>query len=251
MEIGFFFKNLITYFIEPFGLILSFFALGILFLFLNKNSLAKIFIAISFCFLLLFSNSAFSNYLIQNLENQYQKYDYKQNIKYIHVLGSGHNNDENQPISSRLDGAGIKRVIEGITIHFKTSNSKLIFTGYGSDSNISSAKMNAKLAMNLGVNKKNIIIGEKPKDTKEEAIFAKNFIGSESFVLVTSATHMPRAMILFKSLGLNPIAAPTSFYKKEINGYLTAPSNDSISRSAIAIHEYLGTLWVKIKSIIN
>lgn len=251
MEIGFFLKKLITYFIEPFGLVLSFFILGVLFLFLNKSSLAKIFIAISFSFLLLFSNSAFSNYLIQNLENQYQKYDYKQDIKYIHVLGSGHNDDIDQPLSSRLGEAGIKRVIEGITIHFKTPNSKLIFTGYGGNSDIANAKMNARLAINLGVDEKNIIINEKPKDTKEEAVFVKSLIGKESFVLVTSATHMPRAMILFKSLDLNPIAAPTNFYKREFNGYFSTPSNDSIGRSTIAIHEYLGTLWAKIKSIIN
>jgi len=111
--------------------------------------------------------------------------------------------------------------------------------------------MNARLAINLGVDEKNIIINEKPKDTKEEAVFVKSLIGKESFVLVTSATHMPRAMILFKSLDLNPIAAPTNFYKREFNGYFSTPSNDSIGRSTIAIHEYLGTLWAKIKSIIN
>ena len=69
--------------------------------------------------------------------------------------------------------------------------------------------------------------------------------------MVTSATHMPRAMILFKSLDLNPIAGPTNFYKREFNGYFSAPNNGSIRRSTIAMHEYLGTLWAKVKSIIN
>jgi uncharacterized SAM-binding protein YcdF (DUF218 family) len=247
VELGFFLKKFITFFVEPFGMILTFFILGVIFLFINKNSLAKLFTFLSLGFLLLFSYSPFSNFLIFNLENRYDKYDYKQEIKYIHVLGSGHNNDESQPLSSRLGGVGITRVIEGVVIHFKTQGSKLIFTGYKGDSNISNAKMNAKLAISLGVDKKNIIINEEPKDTKEEAIFTKSIIKKEPFVLVTSATHMPRAMMLFKSLGLNPVPAPTAFYKREFKGYLVAPKIGSLEGSRMAMHEYIGILWTKIK----
>lgn len=247
MEIGFFLKKFITYFIEPFGLILTLFILGIIFLFLNRNFLAKLFITLSFGFLLLFSNSAFSNYLIKSLENRYEKYNYKQKIRYIHVLGSGHHDDESQPLSSRLSESGAIRVIEGIIIHLKTANSKLIFTGYGGNSKISNAQMNLKLALSLGVKEENIIISAKPRDTKEEAIFIKSIIGEEPFVLVTSAIHMPRAMILFESVDLNPIAAPTNFYKRDIKNYIGIPNNGSISRSKIAIHEYLGMLWAKIR----
>ena len=66
-----------------------------------------------------------------NLENQYSKYDYKSDVKYIHVLGSGHNVDSDQPLSSQVGGASVKRDLEGILIHLNIENSKLIFTGYG------------------------------------------------------------------------------------------------------------------------
>jgi uncharacterized SAM-binding protein YcdF (DUF218 family) len=58
---------------------------------------------------------------------------------------------------------------------------------------------------------------------------------------------MPRAMKLFKSLGLNPIAAPTAFYKKEFSGYLREPDIDSLENSNMAIHEYVGILWSMLK----
>jgi len=247
MEVGFFLKKFITFFVEPLGMILLLFVLGLYYLFVNKNSLAKVFLSLSLGLLLLFSYEPFSNFLVKNLENQYTKYEYKQDINYIHVLGNGHNTDSSQPLSSHLGSAGTKRVLEGVIIHFKTPDSKLIFTGYEGETDVATARMNADLAIALGVKEENIIINGNPKDTKEEAEFTKKFLGSEPFVLVTSATHMPRSMRLFKSLGLNPIPAPTDFHKKDFKGYLQAPEISSLENSRIAMHEYIGILWAKIR----
>jgi uncharacterized SAM-binding protein YcdF (DUF218 family) len=247
LEFGFFLKKFVTFFIEPLGLVLLLFAIGIYFLFVSKKGFAKLFLSISFLFLLLFSYEPFSNTLVEILENQHPKYDYKEDVKYIHVLGSGHNADKSQPLSSNIGNIGVKRVLEGVIIHKNRAGSKLIFTGYEGDTNISNAQMNANLAIALGVKKEDIIIGTEPKDTREEALFAKSILGSEAFVLVTSATHMPRSMKLFKSFGLNPIAAPTAFYKKEFSGYFKAPDIDSLENSNMAIHEYIGILWSMLK----
>ena len=170
-EIGFLLKKTIAYFVEPFGMLIAIFAIGMYFLFRNKNSFAKFFLSLSFLVVFLYSYPPFSNYLVSNLENQYPKYDYKSsNIKYIHVLGSGHNTDADQPLSSQIGEASTKRDLEGIIIHFNTDGSKLIFTGYEGDTNIATAKMNEKLALALGVKKENMIINGLPKDTKEEAM---------------------------------------------------------------------------------
>jgi uncharacterized SAM-binding protein YcdF (DUF218 family) len=146
-----------------------------------------------------------------------------------------------------MGGASVKRDLEGIIIHKSMPNSKIIFTGYEGNTDTPTAVMNARLAEALGVKKEDMIVNPKPKDTKEEAIFTKSLVGNEPFILVTSATHIPRAMRLFKSLGLNPIPAPTNFYKKEFNGFFEAPSISSFSRSQIAMHEYWGILWSKLR----
>ncbi len=247
MEFGLFFKKLITFFIEPLGFILTLFVLGLWFLFASKQKLAKQFLSFSFGFLLLFSYPPFSNYLVKKLENQYPKYNYNTDIKYIHVLGSGHNTDILQPISSNIASGGTKRVLEGIIIHKKIPNSKIIFTGYEGDTNETNAKMNSKLALALGVDEKNMILNGIPNDTRMEALYMKSIVGSEPFVLVTSATHMPRSMMLFKSMGMEPIPAPTDFHKYEINTYFKAPNIGALKNSRMAIHEFLGILWAKIR----
>jgi uncharacterized SAM-binding protein YcdF (DUF218 family) len=142
--------------------------------------------------------------------------------------------------------------LEGILIHKKIKNSKIIFTGYGGITDTPIAVMNARLAKALGVKEENLIVNGLPKDTKEEAVFTKSIVGDESFILVTSATHMPRAMLLFESLGLNPIPAPTDFYKKNfdttaLKSYFMAPKVGSFYLSTIAMHEYIGILWGKIR----
>jgi len=247
MEIGFYLKKFITFFVEPYGMIFSLLILGLYFLFLKKEILTKIFLSLSFTLLFLFSYPPFSNFLVKNLEIRYPKYDYSHKITYIHVLGGGHNTDETQPLSSQIGNASVKRVLEGILIHKQVDNSKLIFTGYEGSTDTPTAIMNAKLAQALGVKRENIIINPKPKDTKEEALFTKTILDDEKFVLVTSATHMPRSMMLFNSLGLNPIPAPTNFYKNDRKDLFQAPNIHSLANSQIAVHEYIGILWSKLR----
>ncbi|MFA6137091.1 MAG: ElyC/SanA/YdcF family protein [Sulfurimonas sp.] len=247
MEIGFFLKKFVSFFVEPYGMVLTLFVIDLSLLFMKKEGKAKGFLLAACGMLFLFSYQPFSNALAKNLEEQYPKYAYQQSVQYIHVLGNGHNVDPEQPLSSQISSAGIKRVLEGVLIHKQIEGSKLIFTGYEGDTNTSNAQMNASLAIALGVKPEDIIIGSQPKDTKEEALFTKSLAADEPFILVTSATHMPRAMKLFNSLGLHPIAAPSDFIKDEFKGFLVAPDMNSFCSSQRSVHEYVGILWSKIK----
>ena len=248
MSILFFFKKLIGFFLEPFGMVSLLFVLGLYFLYRNNIIRAKQFLLASFFLLFLFSYPPFANFLVKNLENQYPKYDYKTSIEFIHVLGNGHNTDASQPISLHLNDTETKRVLEGIIIHNQTPNSKIIFTGYGGESNTTNAKMNAILASALGVNEEDMVVNGKPVDTREEAKFTKTIVGKNPFVLVTSATHIPRAMMIFRSYGMNPIAAPTNFYKEDFRGYLVKPEARYFFLSTVAVHEYLGMVLAIIRS---
>jgi len=250
VDIGFFLKQFISFFVEPLGMVLGLLAGGIYFLFKKKESYAKFFTSLAFILLFLFSYPPFSNFLVQNLENKYKKFDYKTKVKYIHVLGSGHNTDTTQPLSSQIGNSSIKRDLEGILIYKKIKGSKIIFTGYAGHTDTPNALMNARFAKALGVKDEDMIVNPKPKDTKEEALFTKSVVGSEPFVLVTSATHMPRAMMLFKSLGMNPIPAPTDFHKEKIDTYFRKPKVSYFFNSKRAMHEYIGILWVKLEMLI-
>ena len=88
MDVLFSTKKVMTFFVEPLGLILLLFVIGLYFLYKSSHVKAKFFLSLSLFLLLLFSYPPVGNFLIQQLESQYTKYKYKDtNIEFIHVLG--------------------------------------------------------------------------------------------------------------------------------------------------------------------
>ena len=250
MDILFSTKKIISFFVEPLGLILTLSLIGLYFLYKSAYTKAKYFLSTSILLLLVFSYPPVSNSLIKQLENKYQKYDYNNNnIEYINVLGSGHHDNPKWPISSQISNTSLKRTMEGISIFKKINNPnlKLIFTGFpGFGNQISNAEINAKIARIANISNNNLIVNGNPKDTQEEAKFAKSIVGSKPFILVTSVSHMDRAIELFTNMGMNPIAAPTEFKKSAKVEWLSAPSISSIKKSKNIIHEFLGGVWAYI-----
>ncbi|MFY4765197.1 ElyC/SanA/YdcF family protein, partial [Aliarcobacter butzleri] len=77
-----------------------------------------------------------------------------------------------------------------------------------------------------------------PKDTKEEAIEAKKTVGNQKLILVTTASHMKRAVMLFEKEDLNIIPSPTN-HKFYTSTYPTSYINaTNIKKDELAFHEY-------------
>jgi len=75
-------------------------------------------------------------------------------------------------------------------------------------------------------------------------------VGNEKFILVTSASHMPRSMALFEKLDMQPIPAPTDYGVRKRQGVspgMFFPSADNLRKAEKAFHEYLGLAWGKIR----
>ena len=108
----------------------------------------------------------------------------------------------------------------------------------------------ARVAREMGVPESDIILETKSRDTKDEALFIKPIVGNELFVLVTTASHIPRSMALFNKLGMNPIPSPIGHSVKDVQGlshYSFFPSPGNIQKTELAIHEYLGMTWAKLR----
>lgn len=241
-------KKIISAFLlpVPIGIVLLFLAL--FFLLKNSYKKAKIFLVLGFLWFALLSNQTISNMIISPLENAYPALkETPKDIKYILVLGNGHKTNDNFPITSELNTTAINRLIEGIRHHKNLENSKLIVSGCSFDDVNSHAQMQKKLAISLGVNEADIITLDTPKDTKEEAIEAKKIVGNQKLILVTTASHMKRAVMLFEKEDLNIIASPTN-HKFFTSTYLTSYFNaTNIKKVELAFHEYLGMVYSYVK----
>lgn len=232
MELGFILKKIISIFIMPLslGFLLGF--LGLWFLYKDSFKKAKFLLTISFIWIFLIGYSPFSNMLLNPLESQYTTLKtIPEDVKYILLLGGDVKN----------------RGWEALRLYHLIPNSKIITSGYEGSRDIPEAIRTAKILEQCGVPKRDIIIHPKPKDTLEEALKIKSILGDKRFILITSASHMPRAMALFKKVGLNPIPSSTNYLYNPFVGLVSFSSGSGISKTDVAWHEYIGLLWGKIR----
>ena len=190
----FLFKKIVAPFFFPLSICLEILFLGLFLLwFTRRQKTGKIIVTIGVIFLTVISYSAFSNMLLRPLESKYlpvKDMSTFRNIKWVVVLGGGHCVDHRLSITDQLSDTSLVRLVEGIRLHRILSNSKLILSGGSVFDSTSEASTMAKMAVALGMDQKELILESKSKDTKNQARFIKNIIGSNRFILVTSASHM-------------------------------------------------------------
>jgi uncharacterized SAM-binding protein YcdF (DUF218 family) len=249
----FVFKKIVSCFLVPLPLIILILLVGIFLLwFTRKQKMGKIITSFGVVLIIIFGYRAFTDLLILPLERTYPKYESSSMpINYVVVLGGGSDSDNQLPISSQLNGHSLTRLVEGIRIYRESPGSALILSGYGGNDKKSNAEVMADVAISLGVPKDDIIQETLSRDTHDEAVLIKEIVKNEPFVLVTSAVHMKRAMMLFRKQKTNPIPAPTDYLAISKNrAIIELPSSDGYMQADSAFHEYLGILWAKIRGFI-
>jgi uncharacterized SAM-binding protein YcdF (DUF218 family) len=100
----------------------------------------------------------------------------------------------------------------------------------------------------MDIPSRDLILSDQAKDTEEEARLIQTRVGKDPLILVTSASHMPRAVALFKKRGMNPIPAPAAHLVKARSGIIPGdffPSAEGPLKAQLFVHEYLGILWSK------
>ena len=108
----------------------------------------------------------------------------------------------------------------------------------------------AEVAKSIGVKQEDLILESESKDTIDEARVIKSIVGNDKFILVTSASHMPRSMGMFKKLGMHPIPAPTDYSvvrSQSIGPSAFFPGSGGLRKAEGVIYEYLGIIWAKLR----
>ena len=106
-----------------------------------------------------------------------------------------------------------------------------------------------------GVPADDIIPEARSRDTFESAVEVKRILASKGwrrYLLVTSASHMPRSMLAFTTVAPEPIPAPGDFLVGRI-GFSplgVMPTEQAAGNVYLAIHEYIGlaNYWWRSRS---
>jgi uncharacterized SAM-binding protein YcdF (DUF218 family) len=172
-------------------------------------------------------------------------------VKFIVVLSGGFSYDASRPVAIQLDDSSIARLVEGVRVSKMLSSCKLVLSGGTGPGGVSSpAQAMAQLALELGVDRRDMIPEAQSGDTEDQARLVAPIVGEQPFILVTEASHMPRALALFRKQGTHPIADPVSFrtrHNQAITSDQVFPNATELLGSERAVYEYLGLAWAKIR----
>ena len=250
-------KKYIGALLMPLPLLLIIGFIGLILLWCTRwQKSGKTLVSASLLFILLLGLQPVSDNLLAPIEGKYnQRYELitlnpPENVHYIVVLGGGFTYNPDWSPSSNLLNNSLPRVTEGVRLYLKYPGSKLIFTGGKANNPISSAEVAAQVAQSLGVPAEDTIALTEPKDTQEEAFEVEKIIGKEPFLLVTSANHLPRAITMFTSRGMQPLPAPANqlVITSAINPWEKyIPSSYYFGHSERAWYELIGTIWWHLK----
>jgi uncharacterized SAM-binding protein YcdF (DUF218 family) len=212
---------------------------------------AKALLSVSWLVLLLISLQPVADKMLKPIEDTYPTWRGDTKVDYIVVLGGGYTWNPEWAPSSNLISNSLPRLAEGVRLWQANPGAKMIFTGARAMTNpVSTAEAGARVAESLGVPRSQIITLDEPKDTEEEAAAVAKAIGQQPFLLVTSASHLPRAMIFFQNAGLHPLPAPANQLAIEspLNPWeRIIPSPVWLMHSDRVGYETLGRIWQWLK----
>lgn len=243
---AFLLKKLIGFSLMPMTTSVIFIVAGLAFLFFNKwQRTAKVLIAFGLTYLVIMSWSPTGTWLLRPIEQTYSPISEDIIPDFILVLGSAASSDPDVPLASQLSSSARARIHKGIRLAKLHQHSQLILTGYAGQNSRAIAEVYKDFAIKLGVSQERIITVPEAKDTAEEAQAAKNIINGKTLALVTSASHMKRAVLLFEQQGLSPIPAPTFYLAKWPSDWRFGSTG--LLMSERAIHEHVGYFWAWLK----
>jgi uncharacterized SAM-binding protein YcdF (DUF218 family) len=208
---------------------------------------------IAFVLLVLVSSPFVASQLIGTLEAWYPPPVIGPSDRYdaIVVLGGGVNDRGTLRPTVELTSYSRNRTTCGVDLYQKGYAPKLVLTG-GDDSIFGTRPRDApemkRWAHRLGVPEDAILTEEAARTTYENASGTRRLLGPASILLVSSASHLPRATALFLKQGFRVTPAPCAYVSQHkpgdrwngLNVFDFLPNDRALQNSQDAIAEAVG-----------
>jgi len=263
-------KSIVEYLISPLTFIFLLLIAGTVLLFFKKYWKVGRFLLVAGLFLLLlFSTPDVTKLFLNQFEYKYPPISakYITEIEAIVLLSGGAERNPYLPISAQVQRSSVVRLCEAIRLLQLNPEAKLIISGGGQfpyRTHLAQSSVMADLAVSLGVPRSKIVCETESKNTYENALFVKKYVGQNPFALVTSSLHMPRSMAVFRALGMKPIPAPTDYLSGKgeplnsetlsLSGssrihdlILKLPSASSLDEFTRGLLEWVKLVWYRIR----
>lgn len=254
-------RGVLVQLIFPPGIIIIAILLFYILLVYKKKKIATFFMLFLVSFLLLFSSWMGEYLFLRPLEERYMvnKGIFKERMNFsnpVIVVLSGDSiirGSLTEEVNTEVGEITLARLI-GAYFLYKDIGCPIIVSGGiipGVGDNISAASAMKELLVRLGVPEENILTEGRSTTTLENAIFTMDLIEKYNYqeaILVTSAVHMPRAILAFKNRGVAISPVPVNFLYKNIQPDILdiLPNRSSWEHNLRALHEWVGLFYYRI-----
>jgi uncharacterized SAM-binding protein YcdF (DUF218 family) len=254
----FFLKKLLSRFFFPVPLCAGLLVLGLLlWAFTKWKKLGRGLVVAGTLLLLIFSYPLLPRFALSHLESQYPAMESRKqkaesrNLPgaYVFVLGDSFSADTRRPPAARYVDEGLKRLIEGVRLHRWLTNSLLLISIPGpSVSQAEKERVLGELLFTFGLQTNAVQVCGGAWDTEDEIAWCRRVAGTNRVIVVSGASHLPRAMVLARKHGLQAIPAPSGYLvdtvtQSPFSPDCLFPGASNLSQSERAVYEYLGLAW--------
>jgi uncharacterized SAM-binding protein YcdF (DUF218 family) len=187
--------------------------------------------------------------LLLPLEERFQRPDpMPGNVAGIILLGGGFEGRINMSRGGYETGVAGDRAVETAILARRYPDARVLISG-GSGALILEGEGDADSAPRmleaLGVAPERMILENRSRNTHENAVFSRELADpqeGETWLLVTSAFHMPRSMGLYRKAGFEVVPWPSDYRTagNERFGLMQASQQDSLRALSTALREWIG-----------
>lgn len=204
--------------------------------------------AIAFSVLALATWTSLGSLMLTPLEDRYPKPAFPAEVAGIVVLGGGFEGAINLARGGYELNSGGDRFVETAVLARRYPAARIVVTG-GTGALLLAGEGDAdtapRLLAALGVEPERLILENRSRNTYENAVFTRELVSpgpGETWLLVTSAFHMPRSKALFDKAGFATLPWPVDYRTsgEEGVGLFTDNANDALQNTTLAIREWIG-----------
>ena len=247
---SFYLSKILWLILNPFNIFIFVILLSIFLYFVKLRRLGLIIFLINFVFIVLISFLPIGSYLIYNIEKEYHSYiKPPDQVDGILILGGATNPllyNEYDQIS--LNGSS-ERLVESVFIIKKFDKAKVIFSGGSGILNrpdFDHARVAKSFYNKIGIEIDKIIFEDNSRNTYENIIYSKKIANpkiNENWLLITSASHMKRALLIADKNNWKLIPYAVDF--KNIKNFKLIPNLKllkNLNTFQQGSHEWLGLI---------
>ncbi|WP_256752786.1 YdcF family protein [Mesorhizobium sp. Mes31] len=244
----FYLSKIFWFFIQPLNLTIFLLLAGLIAAMIGRRRLAATGSVLAFLVLALSAWTSLGAMMLNPLEQRFARPPLPEKVDGIVVLGGGLEGVINLARGGYELNAGGDRMVEAAILARRFPTAKVVVSG-GSGELFLEGEGDADTAPQLlgalGVASERLILENKSRNTYENAVFTKALITpkpGETWLLVTSAFHMPRAKALFDKAGFATLPWPVDYRTSGREGVGLFRDNpaDSLQATTVAIREWIG-----------